>query len=48
MELIRVYDDRTNETLFESEDGFDCVDFIHKNYDENHEDWGHIWIQSSE
>lgn len=40
----RVYDDRTNETLFESEDSMDCVQYIHANFEENDSDWEHIWI----
>lgn len=42
---MRVYDDRTNETLFESEDSFECAAFVHLNYDENDDDFAHVWIE---
>lgn len=41
----RVYDDRTNETLFEG-DNFDCTQFIINNFDEEDADFPHIWIES--
>jgi hypothetical protein len=44
----RVYDDRTNETLFESYDRLDCVLFIEFNFDEGDGDWEHIWIGEKE
>jgi hypothetical protein len=43
--MYRVYDDRTNETLFESEESFECVFFINSNFSEDDRDWEHIWIE---
>lgn len=43
--MYRVYDDRTNETLFENEDSFECVGFINDNFDESDDDFAHIWIE---
>lgn len=43
--MNRVYDDRTNETLFESEDSFECMAFMNHNYEEDDEDFAHIWIE---
>ena len=40
-----VQNEKTNEILFKSEDAFECVKFVHNNYDENHPDWGYIWIK---
>ncbi len=48
MKRYRVFDDRNNETLFESEDGLDCTIFITENYDEDSDDYPHVWIESFE
>jgi hypothetical protein len=48
LKICRVYDDRTDETLFKSEDVSGCIEFIDKNYDEEHEDFPHVWIESFE
>jgi hypothetical protein len=40
----RVYDDRTNETLFSSEDKLECMMFICLNIEEDSDDFEHIWI----
>lgn len=43
--MPRVYDDRTNETLFASENTFECVQFIQENFDiESDEEAKYIWI----
>lgn len=42
--MKRVYDDRTNETLYEG-DTFDCTQFIINNYDEDSDDFAHVWIE---
>lgn len=41
----QVYDDRTNEILFESEDKFECITFIDNNYEDYNSDWEYIWIR---
>ncbi|MFH6684937.1 hypothetical protein RI119_18960 [Bacillus amyloliquefaciens] len=43
-EKYRVYDERTNETIFQSGDNAECVIFILRYYDEAHEDYEHIFI----
>ncbi|MCP9020121.1 hypothetical protein KEM64_09885 [Bacillus velezensis] len=43
-EKYRVYDERTNETVFQSGDNAECVGFILGHYDEAHEDYEHIFI----
>lgn len=43
--LFRVYDDRTNETLYTDEFTGQCEQYIEVNYDECSEDWYHIWIE---
>lgn len=45
MKKYRVYDDRTNETLFESEDRGECYKFLHSHYDEDSKDFEHMWLQ---
>lgn len=40
----RVFDDRTNETLFTAFDRIDCALFIEMHYDENTEDYKHLWV----
>lgn len=47
MKKFRVYDDRTNETLLESEDYFDCIAYIIDNfdYDEEHKDFPHAFFK---
>ena len=42
----RVYDDRTDETLYASKNVYECINFINENFDENHEGFPHIWIES--
>ena len=41
----RVYDDRTNETIFETTDKFEAMEFMAVNYDENHPDFEHVWLE---
>lgn len=43
-ETDRVYDERTNETIFQSGDNAECVRFILRHYDESHKDSEHIFI----
>lgn len=43
-EKYRVYDERTNETIFQSGDNAECVRFILRHYDESHKDSEHIFI----
>lgn len=42
---FRIYDDRTNETLFESEDKWEATMFLADNYDEEHKDFPHVWLE---
>ncbi|WP_178930393.1 hypothetical protein [Bacillus altitudinis] len=47
MNQYRVYDKRTDETLFESKDNKTaCYFFIQSNYDESDDDWEHIFIDT--
>lgn len=41
--IERVYDDRTDETLFTGSE-VECYAWIEANYPESHEDHDHIWI----
>lgn len=43
----RVYDSRTNETLFSSDTSIACLDYILDNFDEE-EDVPHIFIGTTE
>ncbi|MCA1233301.1 MULTISPECIES: hypothetical protein [Bacillus amyloliquefaciens group] len=43
-EKYRVYDERNNETIFQSGDNAECVRFILRHYDESHKDSEHIFI----
>lgn len=43
----RVYDSRTNETLFTSDESIKCLDYILDNFDEE-EDIPHIFIGTTE
>lgn len=45
--MKRVYDDRTNETLFKGE-WIDCVSFIGERFDDVSKDFPHIWIGNVE
>ncbi len=45
MNQYRVYDKRTDETLFQSKDKTACYFFIQNNYDESDDDWEHIFIE---
>ena len=40
----RVYDDRTNETLFTGEH-HEAIQFISSNFDEEHENFEHVWLE---
>lgn len=42
--MERVYDDRTNETLFVGE-SLECMAFMTINFNEDHEDFEHIWME---
>ncbi|MBU8637683.1 hypothetical protein KM895_02975 [Bacillus pumilus] len=44
MNQYRVYDDRTDETLFKSSKE-DCLFFIKWNYEEDDDDFEHIFIE---
>ncbi|QPA31351.1 hypothetical protein [Thermaerobacillus caldiproteolyticus] len=41
----RVYDERTNETLFESDSKFECYKYLYQNFDESDEDFPHVWLE---
>ncbi|ASK26231.1 hypothetical protein ABC970_22260 [Bacillus licheniformis] len=41
----RVFDKRTDETIFEAFESKECVWFIECNYDENDDDYEHIFIE---
>jgi hypothetical protein len=43
----RVFDDRTDETIFEAFESEDCVWFIECNYDENDDDYEYIYIEKN-
>lgn len=45
MKKFRVYDDRTNETVFESDDKWEATMFLADNYGEEHEDFAHVWLE---
>lgn len=45
--MPRVYDDRTGETLFRGTNA-ECVCFILAHFDENDDDYEHIWIGEDE
>jgi len=47
MKKFRVFDDRTNETIFESEDQWEAMMYLADNYDEYHEDFLHVWIEEA-
>ena len=42
-EMMRVYDDRTNENLFEGSN-LGCIQYMRDNFDEDHKDFPHIWV----
>lgn len=42
--MFRVYDERTNETLFKG-DNYDCTQFMISSFDEGDEDFPYIWIE---
>lgn len=42
--MYRVYDERTNETLFTSDYKLTCASFIFETYDENDDDFEYICI----
>lgn len=41
----RVYDDRNNETIFESENRMDCILFMNQSFEEESEDYDHMWFE---
>lgn len=41
----RVYDDRTDETLFTAPDGLTCAMWIAGNVFEESEDFEHVWLE---
>ncbi|MCY9153676.1 hypothetical protein [Bacillus haynesii] len=43
--MFRVFDKRTDETIFEAYESMDCHAFIKFNYDESDDDWEHIFIE---
>ena len=43
--MYRVYDDRTNETLYKNEDIMKCVDFLNTHFTEGSSDWDHVWVE---
>lgn len=45
IESFRVYDDRTNKTIFKSEDKWEAMMFLINHYDENHPDFNHVWLE---
>lgn len=48
MKLCRVYDDRTNKTIFQSENEDECIDFMIENYSDDSPDFEHIWLETFE
>jgi len=45
-DVYRVYDKRTDETLFTSKFKSACIRYIAENYDESHEAWDYVFIDS--
>lgn len=43
--MYRVYDDRTNETLYENHENEQCAIWLTNNIDFDSEDFYHIWIE---
>lgn len=43
----RVFDDRTNETLFESDDNIKCALFIGTRFDDEDDSYEHVWIEEN-
>lgn len=43
--MYRVYDDRTDETLFRGRESIDCVGYINSNFNDSDDDFEHIWIE---
>ncbi len=43
--MYRVYDDRTDKTLYTAELAHQCGHYIEDNYDEGDGDWDCIWIE---
>lgn len=43
--MYRVYDDRTNKTLFKNKDAHECVIYINSNYNAAEGEASHIWIE---
>jgi hypothetical protein len=43
--MYRVYDERTDETLYTSNDGIDCMYWINRNVDEDSRDYDHIFME---
>lgn len=43
----RVYDDRTNDTLFAGH-AHEAIQFISEHFNEEHEDFPHIWVEQIE
>lgn len=41
----RVYDDRTNETIYTNESELACVKFIIEHFPEDDEESQHIWVE---
>lgn len=42
---FRVYDDRTGKTIFESKDKWQAMEFLFSNFNEDHPDFNHVWIE---
>lgn len=43
--MYRVYDDRNDATLFESDEIFECTLYIEKYIGEDSEDYEHVWVE---
>lgn len=41
--MFEVYDDRTNEVVFQSSDRNACIDYL-DNIGENSDDFAHLWL----
>lgn len=41
----RVFDDRTNETLYSNQLATECARWIDKHIDEDSKEYEHIWIE---
>ena len=45
MKKFRVYDDRSNKTIYESEHKWQAIMFLEANYDAYHDDFKHVRLE---